>query len=147
MSNEATIEQLGRIIEQLSLVEIPIAKKILRATVAEVPRPAFDTGALRRSGRAFVDGKFVSSTHRMREAQGSNPKTDGWKRKGLTSDGQEMSSSVTPGIEIRYTADYAQKMHDYRGKFTDASSGPGFISSKLSTYRTIIEHHLDSILK
>lgn len=146
MSNEAVIEQLNRIIEQLDFVQVPIAKDILRTTVAAIPRPAFDTGALRRSGRAYVNGRFVSSTHRMREAQGSNLVTDGWKRKGLVDDNETISSSVG-GIEIIYKASYAKRMHDHHGKFTDSESGPGFVSSKMTLYRNIIEQHLDSILK
>lgn len=147
MSNEKVLDDLSRVIEQLEFVQIPIAKTILRATVADIPRPAFDTGALRRSGRAYVNGKFVSSTHRMREAQGSNPKTSGWDRSKLTADGELAEESPIQGISIIYKAPYSKKMHDYHGRFTDSESGPGFISAKLSTYSSIISSTLDRIFK
>jgi len=146
MSKDAILDLEYRI-SQLELIANPIAKDILRATVAEVPRPAFDTGSLRRSGRAYVNGKFVSSTHRMREAQGSNPRTVGRDLTHLPDDGGGTMSAGMDSIQIIYTAGYAQKMHDWTGELSDAESGPGFISSKIGFYRSIIDSYLSRIFK
>ena len=142
----------------LQQVEKNVAKRLLRSTVADFPRPPFDTGTLRRSGRAYVNGVLVSSTHRMREAQGRNPNTASRKRNPLSKKtlssgshseqtdtfGPESSVSST-GIEIVYKTPYAAKMHSWHGSVTDNESGPGFITSKFHNIKRFLNEELTRI--
>ncbi len=146
MSKDNITSDLDRIAHELQDVLRPIAKRILRSTVADVPRPAFDTGTLRRSGRAYVAGKFVSSTHRMREAQGRNPKTES-RNRNANPGGGDYAGGASDIISIIYKTDYAEKMHGWHGKFTDSESGPGFISSKMTQYHSIITEEINRILR
>jgi len=162
MSNSLTgnlADATQRLIDGLEPLSREVAKDLLRSTVADIPRPPFDTGTLRRSGRAYVDGVFVSSTHRMREAQGRNPVTASRnrnkpKKSYLSSDALAVSAgggSFTPMqrgvIEIVYKTPYAAKMHNWHGPLTDNESGPGYISTKLMRIGGIAQKHLDRAIR
>jgi hypothetical protein len=153
------IDATDRLLEGLESLSIETAKDVLHSTVADTPRPPFDTGTLRRSGRAYVDGKFVSSTHRMREAQGRNPVTASRNRnkgsKKYLASG-EFSVSASGGsfvpmqkgiIEIIYKTPYAAKMHNWHGQLTDSESGPGFISTKFMKLGGILQNHLNKAIR
>ena len=148
---ENLTQGFDNLIAGLSVIAVPVAKDLLRSTVADSPRPPFDTGALRRSGRAYVNGRFVSSTHRMREAQGSNPATRSRKpiQKSYLATGSysESASGVGADIEIVYKAPYASKMHGWpKERMSDPESGPGFISTKLLKIDTLLQKHLTSVI-
>ena len=153
------LDGVDKIIADIEQIDAEVGKEMLRSTLVDFPRPAFDTGTLRRSGRAYVNGRLVSSTHRMREAQGRNPATASRNRTplatkdfgkdtgvGFKASGATFNPMKRGVIEIVYKAPYASKMHDWQGNFTDPESGPGFISAKMMKLGNILRHHVRRIL-
>jgi len=154
-------EQMAKDFDTMSkfmyAIEERVAKKLLRSTVADFPRPPFDTGALRRSGQAYVGNHLVSTTKRMSEAQGSNPKTASRKYKGpsetpsgptqIGTDVPSVHGASGKGITIVYTKNYAAKMHSWPGNFTAPDAGSGFISTKFEYVPGFLREELHRMFK
>jgi hypothetical protein len=142
----ANIEKLQ---EQMDLAPDILAPMLLDATLIVSPTPAWNTGRLRTSGTAYVDGRKVAQN----KLHGPNPNGlfDKFGIQGKSGGMVTRKETVTGGtfgadalgavggkvkgtISIVYRAPTAAMMHEWPGRFSDPTAGPHYITSKFNLW-------------
>jgi hypothetical protein len=159
------IEKIAKFQGVLYATPYLLAEEFLRATLVDEPRPPWNTGALRRSGAAYIGTKRVLTTADLGhdDLLGINPsgwyETRGMVGMAYTAYGKATKSirgskiktgmgkgrrgkfdSLHSKVTVVYSAPYAALMHEWPGKFTDNASGAHYVSSKIlkATHRTAV---------
>jgi hypothetical protein len=159
------IEKIAKFQGVLYATPYLLAEEFLRATLVDEPRPPWNTGALRRSGAAYIGTQRVLTTADLGhdDLLGINP--SGWYetramvgmaytaygkatksirgskiKTGMGKGRRGKFDSLRGKVTVVYSAPYAALMHEWPGEFTDNQSGAHYVSSKilLATHRTAV---------
>lgn len=148
------IAGINRLYSRLNVVDVQLAKELLRATYEDYPRPAWNTGQLRSSGAVYIGGRLIATTSQTGANPGGSWALHGQSgrvdqgagpfilkelhirkiRSATTTAGTEAVTSLRGKITVIYNSPVAAMMHEWAGGFSDDESGPHYITAKFLTF-------------